>query len=116
MQGAGAAGFGLSEILELGPQGRRGAGLSKQSRGVFGGEGYLICCGGSNILFTFVKTPRTANSNMRIDKPDEQNAPHEILQSFKSVSGKPGGGGDIWATVEAPAAPSSYSRCLEHSI
>lgn len=53
---------------------------------------------------------------MRIDKPDEQNAPHEILQSFKSASGKPGGGGDIWATVEAPAAPSSYSRCLEHSI
>lgn len=30
--------------------------------------------------------------------------------------GNPGGGGDIWAAVQAPASPSSYSGCLEHCI
>lgn len=30
--------------------------------------------------------------------------------------GNPGGGGDIWAAVQAPASPSSYPGCLEHCI
>lgn len=43
-----------------------GAGLSKKSRGMFGGEGYFICCGGSNILFTLVVATFCLHSPKRL--------------------------------------------------